>query len=202
MNLNDEYKTILAPTTANFRDKGSRFLGFVFPVTNTEEIKATLDELKSKYYDATHHCYAWVLGQDRSNYRINDDGEPSGSAGRPIYGQILSADLTNVLLVVVRYYGGTKLGVPGLINAYKSTAREAIDAAEKVTRLVCMSYQVSFQYTHMNQVMKTLKDSGATVNHTDFNNACKLLFTSPRLEALKIIAKLQNLDGVLLEEVK
>jgi putative IMPACT (imprinted ancient) family translation regulator len=104
--------------------------------------------------------------------------------------------------VVVRYYGGTKLGVPGLINAYKSTAREAIDAAEKVTRLVCMSYQVSFQYTHMNQVMKTLKDSGATVNHTDFNNACKLLFTSPRLEALKIIAKLQNLDGVLLEEVK
>jgi putative IMPACT (imprinted ancient) family translation regulator len=142
------------------------------------------------------------LGQDRSNYRINDDGEPSGSAGRPIYGQILSADLTNVLLVVVRYYGGTKLGVPGLINAYKSTAREAIDAAEKVTRLVCMSYQVSFQYTHMNQVMKTLKDSGATVNQTDFNNACKLLFTSPRLEAHKIIAKLQNLDGVLLEEVK
>lgn len=202
MNLNDEYRTILAPTTANFRDKGSRFLGFAFPVTNTEAIKATLDELKSKYYDATHHCYAWVLGQERSNYRINDDGEPSGSAGRPIYGQILSADLTNVLLVVVRYYGGTKLGVPGLINAYKTTAREVIDAAEKVTKLVCLSYQLSFQYTNMNQVMKTLKDGGAAIENTEFNNTCRLLFTSPRQEAQKIILKLQNLDGVLVEEVK
>jgi uncharacterized YigZ family protein len=198
MILNDEYHTISAPALANFRDKGSRFLGFLYPVNDLDEIKKCLDELKSKYYDATHHCYAWALGQDRANYRINDDGEPSGSAGRPIYGQMLSADITNVLLVVVRYYGGTKLGVPGLINAYKTTAREAIASAEIITRLITESYQVSFKYIQMNQVMKVLKESNASIVKTEFDEACKLYFSSPRLEAKKIIAKLTSIDGVLI----
>ncbi len=126
MLFSDEYKTIEGLAQGQFRDKGSRFLAFAIPVNNEKEVKTQLESLRKQYYDATHHCYAWMLGFDKSAYRVNDDGEPSGTAGRPIYGQILSHDLTNILIVVIRYYGGTKLGVPGLINAYKMAAIEAL----------------------------------------------------------------------------
>ena len=136
MLFSDEYKTIAEPSQGSFRDKGSKFLAFAFPAASEQEVKQHLEALRKQYYDATHHCYAYVLGFDKSAYRFNDDGEPSGTAGRPIYGQLLSADLTNTLMVVVRYYGGTNLGVPGLIHAYKTAALEAINHATILNKIV------------------------------------------------------------------
>jgi uncharacterized YigZ family protein len=197
----DEYRTIATPAVGNFRDKGSRFLSFIYPVSDLDEIKQHLVSLKSKYYDATHHCYAWILGDDKSVYRMNDDGEPSGSAGRPIYGQILSHDLTNVLVVVVRYYGGTKLGVPGLINAYRVSAKEAILASGIIIRIVHYSYEIQFEYPKMNAVMKVLKDNSAEVLSTDFGEQCKLSFAIPRMQATRVVDTILTISGVRIDRI-
>ncbi len=172
MLFSDEYKTITAPSQGSFRDRGSKFLAFAIPAKSEAEVKQQLETLRKKYYDATHHCYAYVLGFDKSAYRINDDGEPSGTAGRPIHGQILSKDLTNILIVVVRYYGGTNLGVPGLINAYKSAALDALNHADIVTRVVKEVYQVEFPYEVMNEVMKIIKDEILEVINNEFGTKC------------------------------
>jgi uncharacterized YigZ family protein len=168
MLFEDTYQEISEPSEGLFKDRGSKFFAHAYPVWSEDDIKLALDELKKKYYDARHHCYSWVLHPDKSAYRMNDDGEPSSTAGRPIYGQLQSYNLTNILVVVVRYFGGTKLGVPGLINAYKTAAKEALENAEIIEKLIKDVYQVEFAYPDMNIVMKILKDEELDQFEQDF----------------------------------
>lgn len=158
MLFSDTYRTIEAESKGLFRDRGSRFIALAFPVASQDEIKTRLAELRKEYHDARHHCYAWVLGHDRQAYRVNDDGEPSGTAGRPILGQINSRELTNVLVVVIRYFGGTLLGVSGLINAYRNAAADALDNAAVTERHMMEKWVITFPYAAMNDVMKILRD--------------------------------------------
>lgn len=155
--LPDYFKTIETASTAEYRDRGSRFIAYAYPVDSTEEFKARLAELKKEHPKATHHCFAYRIGLEGNIFRVSDAGEPSGSAGRPILGQIDSRQLTNVLVVVVRYFGGTLLGVPGLINAYKSAAAMALQVTPTVQKPVLLHYHLQFDYTQMNEVMKTVK---------------------------------------------
>jgi uncharacterized YigZ family protein len=170
------YRTITGPTTAQYRVLGSRHLGYAFPVRSEEEIKTHIDALWKEHHNATHVCYAWRIGWDYGKYRINDDGEPSGTAGKPIFGQIQSAELTNLLIAVVRYYGGTKLGTGGLIDAYKTTAKLCIDAATIEVRPVKDRYQLTFGYSDMPSVMKVLKDLDMEKNKMTTEAECMLDF--------------------------
>jgi uncharacterized YigZ family protein len=154
----DTYKTIAKPSEGSYSEKRSKFLAYAFPVQNEQEVKARLTEIQKKHWDARHHCYAYILGPHKDAYRLNDNGEPSGTAGRPIYGQLLSKDLTNTFVIVVRYFGGIKLGVSGLQNAYKVAAKEALDAAVIEERTIQEQYRVVFEYVKMNDVMQILKD--------------------------------------------
>ena len=158
----DKYRTVNAIAEGLYKEKGSRFISFIYPVKSEEEIKDIVAGLKTKYYDARHHCYAYCLGANRERFRANDDGEPSSTAGKPILGQIISNDLSNVLIVVIRYFGGIKLGVSGLIQAYKEAAADAINHAEIVERTVDEVIRVHFAYVVMNDVMKVLKESPKT----------------------------------------
>ncbi|HZH54819.1 MAG TPA: YigZ family protein, partial [Sphingobacteriaceae bacterium] len=158
--FDDTYRTILKPSEGIFRDRGSKFIGYAYPMTDENNLKDLLGEVKALHPKARHHCYAYRLTPDRSVFRINDDGEPSGSAGRPILNTLLSYDVTNVLIVVVRYFGGTLLGVPGLINAYKAAAKEALDAAEIVEKTVNDIYELTFEYLSLNDVMRVVKEEG------------------------------------------
>ena len=142
----DTYYTISAPSEGLFKDRGSRFIALAYPVTTEKEIKEIQVSLRKKYHDARHHCYAYRLGYDKSVYRVNDDGEPSGTAGKPIFGQIQSKDLTNIFIVVIRYFGGTLLGVSGLINAYRSAAADAIEHAQIIQKTIMDLYEISFEY--------------------------------------------------------
>lgn len=156
--FDDSYKTIAKPAEGSYSEKRSKFLAYAFPVQNEQEVKQRLAEIQKKHWDARHHCYAYILGPHKDAYRLNDNGEPSGTAGRPIYGQLLSKDLTNTLVIVVRYFGGIKLGVSGLQNAYKVAAREALDAAVIEERTIQETYRVTFEYVKMNDIMQILKD--------------------------------------------
>ena len=156
--FDDSYKTIAGPAEGNYSEKRSKFLAYAFPVQNEQEVKQRLAEIQKKHWDARHHCYAYILGPHKDAYRLNDNGEPSGTAGRPIHGQLLSKDLTNTLVIVVRYFGGIKLGVSGLQNAYKVAAREALDAADIVERTIQETFRVTFEYVKMNDIMQILKD--------------------------------------------
>ena len=156
--FDDSYKTIAKPAEGSYSEKRSKFLAYAFPVQNEEEVKQRLAEIQKKHWDARHHCYAYILGPHKDAYRLNDNGEPSGTAGRPIYGQLLSKDLTNTLVIVVRYFGGIKLGVSGLQNAYKVAAREALDAAVIEERTIQETFSVTFEYVKMNDIMQILKD--------------------------------------------
>lgn len=154
----DTYKTIAKPAEGSYSEKRSKFLAYAFPVQNEQEVKQRLAEIQKKHWDARHHCYAYILGPHKDAYRLNDNGEPSGTAGRPIYGQLLSKDVTNTLVIVVRYFGGIKLGVSGLQNAYKVAAREALDAAIIEERTIQETFRVTFEYTKMNDIMQILKN--------------------------------------------
>ena len=154
----DTYKTIAKPAEGSYSEKRSKFLAYAFPVENEQEVKQKLAKIQKKHWDARHHCYAYILGPHKDAYRLNDNGEPSGTAGRPIYGQLLSKDVTNTLVIVVRYFGGIKLGVSGLQNAYKVAAREALDAAVIEERTIQETYRVTFEYTKMNDIMQILKN--------------------------------------------
>ena len=142
----DTYKTIAAPSEGLYKEKGSKFLAFAYPVHNLDEIKTHLEQLRKDYFDARHHCYAYILGPRKDAFRANDDGEPSGTGGRPIHGQLLSADLTDTLIVVVRYFGGILLGASGLANAYKAAARDAIDHATIIQKTIDARYRLAFAY--------------------------------------------------------
>lgn len=170
----DSYLTIEKYTEAIYKEKGSKFLAFAYPVTTQDEIKQILADLRKKYYDATHHCYAYILGFDKEEFRMNDDGEPSSTAGKPIYGQLLSNNLTNVLVVVVRYFGGTKLGVSGLIKAYKTSTQVCLESAVIVEKKVMRLYEISFGYDKMNAVMSFLKQINAQQKHHSFDMECSI----------------------------
>lgn len=196
----DSYLTIARPAEAACRERSSKFLSFAYPVRCEAEIKELLDSLRKKYFDATHHCYAWRLGPEGEQFRANDDGEPSGTAGRPILGQMLSRELTDALIVVVRYFGGTKLGVPGLIAAYKEAAAEAIAAAEVVEQLVERTATVWFPYIAMNDIMKVIKDEQPTVRAQEFDNLCSVTLSIRASRAEALWNKLSKVEGATLEQ--
>ena len=172
--LTDTYLTIKEPSTGLFKDKGSKFLAFAYPVSNDQEIKKLVEALKKEYFDARHHCYAYRLGADKLTFRANDDNEPSGTAGKPILGQIVSKDITNVLIVVVRYFGGTLLGTSGLINAYKNASSDALSKAVIIEKKVFAIYQLVFNYEQMNYVMKIIKDHDLESFDQSFEITCSL----------------------------
>lgn len=197
MLFDDTYKTISKESEGLFKDRGSKFIAKAFPVTDDKQVKEQLEYLRKEYHDARHHCYAYQLGFDKSAHRINDDGEPSGTAGRPIFGQISSFDLTNVLIVVIRYFGGIKLGVSGLINAYKTASKEAILNTTIITKTISYVYQIDYQYTEMNEVMKILKDYKLKPSQQIFDLECRLEFQVRKGESDIIyekISKIKNLS--------
>lgn len=200
--LEDIYKTISAPAEGVFRDKGSKFIAYVFPITEEEVVREHLAEVRALHPKARHHCWAYRLSPDRQVFRINDDGEPSGSAGRPILNMLLSYDVTNVFVVVVRYFGGTLLGVPGLINAYKTATKEALDAAEIIEKTVNDVYRVEFDYLAMNDVMRVVKEENLHVLNQEFDNECKLVFELRQNEAAKVVGRMEKIDGVLIQYLR
>lgn len=171
---NDTFKSISGPAEGLYKEKGSKFLAFAYPVVSEEEVRAALEKIRKEYYDARHHCYAYRLGLSGDVWRYNDDGEPSSTAGRPIYGQILSRELSDVLIVVVRYFGGIKLGVPGLIRAYKAAAADALDHAEVVEKVASEGYAVTFDYVAMDRVMRVLKDMGIAPSGYTAEDVCRM----------------------------
>ena len=195
----DSYLTIAAPAEAASRERSSKFLAFAYPVQDEERIRELLDALRKKYYDATHHCYAWRLGAGGASWRANDDGEPSGTAGKPILGQLLSHELTDCLVVVVRYFGGTKLGVPGLIAAYRESAAEATAAAEIVRRTVDRTIRVSYPYLAMNDVMRVVKEEQPVIRSQSFDNLCTLELTIRESCADRLAQRLRKAGGSIEE---
>lgn len=188
-----KFSTIAATTTGDFRDRGSKFLAYAYPISGTEDVKKYLQLLKKEHPKAVHHCYAYRLGTEGTNYRANDDGEPSGSAGRPILGQIDSAGLTNVLVVVVRYFGGTLLGVPGLINAYKTVTTEALGKATVVEKWMEERFDISFDYPVMGEVMYLLRQHEATIYQQELQLFCRVTAGIPRKYAQACLQKLSEL---------
>ena len=172
--FDDTYRTLAAPAEGLYKEKGSKFLAFAYPVHTLEEVKAHLEQLRKDYFDARHHCYAYILGPRKDAFRANDDGEPSGTGGRPIHGQLLSADLTDTLIVVVRYFGGILLGASGLANAYKTAARDAIDHATIIERTIDVRYRLLFEYAAMNDVMRILKDYDLKPESPVYDLDCQL----------------------------
>jgi len=170
----DTYLSISQPAESLFKEKGSKFIAFAYPVENEQDIKEKLDLLRKKYYDATHHCYAYILGKDKKNFRANDDGEPNGTAGLPILGQIKSKNITNALVVVVRYFGGTKLGVGGLVSAYKTAAAEVLSQSKIIEKILSQSITFHFDYLQMNEIMKIIKDYELKILSQKFDNQCEI----------------------------
>ena len=172
---NDAYRTISENCKGLFKEKGSKFYAFAYPVVDEDEAKQHLKILRRKYHNARHHCFAYKLGhEDNSSYRVNDDGEPSGTAGKPIFGRIVSAGLTNILVVVVRYFGGTLLGTSGLIRAYRSATEDCLKNADIVERTVDVNFSISFQYEQINKVMHITKEGGLKIKSHDYGNECKM----------------------------
>lgn len=192
----DIYKTIDEPSEGIFRDKGSKFIAYAYPFKDENKVKEIIAELKSMHPKARHHCWAYRLTPDRTVFRVNDDGEPSGTAGRPILNVLLSMDVTNIMVVVVRYFGGTLLGVPGLINAYKSATQEALQIAEIVEKTVNDVYEVTFDYIQMNDVMRIIKETEVIVLSQDFDTKCKITFEIRKLQVNEVIGRMEKIEGV------
>ena len=189
----DFYNTIEKPSIAEFKDRGSRFIAFAFPIADTNEFKEKLTIVKKEHPKATHLCFAYRLGLDGTNYRVSDDGEPSGSAGRPILGQIDSKLVTNVLIIVARYFGGTLLGVPGLINAYKTVAALGLQITPIMQKPVLIHYQLQFDYTQINDVMKVCKQFDCLVAKQEMNLFCALQMGIPKNRLDEVLYKLNDL---------
>lgn len=196
----DSYRTIAGAAEAIYKEKSSKFLAYAYPVQSEEQIRALVEALHKKYYDATHHCYAWRLGPKGEAFRANDDGEPSGTAGKPILGQLLSHELTDCLIVVVRYFGGTKLGVSGLIAAYRESAAEAIAAAQIIERTVDRLIRFEFSYLSMNDVMRIIKEEQPEIREQIFDNLCRMSVAIRESRAEGLIGKLAKVEGLTLDE--
>lgn len=201
--MNDDfyYNSIEKTSVAEFKDRGSRFIAYAYPLKDVNDFKEELAALKKEHPKAVHHCFAYRLGLDGNNYRVSDDGEPSGTAGKPILGQIDSRQLTNVLIVVVRYFGGTLLGVPGLINAYKSAAALALQVTPVVVRPVLINYQVQFDYTQMNEVMKVIKQFDCAVLKQETQLFCSVEMGVPKSRLEEVLFRLKELRGVEVEKI-
>ncbi|MBQ8703115.1 MAG: YigZ family protein [Bacteroidales bacterium] len=197
--FDDTYRTIAAPAEGLYKEKGSKFLAFAYPVRTIDEVKAHLEQLRKDYFDARHHCYAYILGPRKDAFRANDDGEPSGTGGRPIHGQLLSADLTDTLIVVVRYFGGILLGASGLANAYKTAARDAIDHATIVERTIDCRYRLTFKYETMNDVMRILKDFDLKPLNPVYNLDCMLEVAIRQSESVRFYDAVADLRTVEIE---
>ena len=195
----DTYKTIAAPVEeVIFKEKSSKFLGYAFPITSEEEIKAHLEAVKKAHFSARHWCYAWQLGYGRhQRYRANDDGEPNNTAGIPIYGQIQSFELTNILVIVVRYFGGIKLGVGGLVQAYKTTAQLTLQETEIEEKLITEELVINFDYPLMNKVMRVVKEQNLTVTAQHLTESCELHLAIRQSDYAKVEEIFNNLYGVL-----
>ena len=197
----DTFNTITEPSEeALFKDRGSKFLGYAFPLQQEGEVKPIIENLKNGHYKARHWCYAWQMGVENVQYRVNDDGEPNNSAGQPIYGQILSIDLTNVLVVVVRYFGGTKLGVGGLVNAYKTAAQITLESAKIVTKTIDNHFKVFFEYPQMNTVMRIVKELNLHLIEQKMELTCEFTIAIRKSEAHRVSEAFSGLKGVRILE--
>lgn len=190
--IEDEYYTIKDTSEGLYKEKGSKFIARAIPVESEEEVRKKLEDIRKEYHTARHHCYAYQLGADKGIYRVNDDGEPSGTAGRPIYNQILSKNLTNILVVVIRYFGGTKLGASGLVNAYKTSTREALENAGIISRTVNDFYEVLFDYSETNNIMKIINEHDVRIISQDFDMKCHLTFSIRKRNSETIFKKIAN----------
>lgn len=202
MEISDTYKTIAHNAKGMFKDKGSKFLAYAFPVETEDEIKAHLNELKKEHYSARHHCYAYRLGKDGQHYRANDDGEPSGTAGRPIHGQLMSYELTNLLVVVVRYFGGTLLGVSGLINAYKNATIDVLSNAKIIVKTVTNSYQLHFEYPLQNTVMRILNEYQIETLEAEYTTNCQLKIGIRLKQEQEVSSKLEKIEGLIIKRLE
>lgn len=194
----DVYHSIASVSEGSFRDRGSRFLAYAFPVRNEDEVREHVKNLKKEHHSARHHCYAFRIGTREPAFRYNDDGEPSGTAGRPIYGQILSRDLTNILVVVVRYFGGTKLGTSGLINAYRSAAEECLAQAEITDRVIQKQFEIRFAYDIINQVMRIVDEEEAEICEKDFTESCRMILNIRESGFDRLKTRMIKLPGIQL----
>lgn len=200
-NSKEKYKTINAPTTSLFKDRGSKFLGFSHPITSIEDVKTNLAQIKKEHPKATHHCFAYRLGTEGLVFRASDDGEPSGTAGRPILGQIDSLGFTNILVVVVRYYGGTMLGVPGLINAYKTATAEALQIATAVEKWITQRVEITMDYNAMSEVLYLLKQGEAQVIWQNLQLFCTVIADIPKVHFAQYSELLLKIRGLTLTAI-
>jgi uncharacterized YigZ family protein len=199
MLFEDTYKTIKSQAEGLFKDRGSKFYAFAYHIESENEVKALVENLRKEHFKAVHHCYAYRLGLDKSNFRVNDDGEPSGTAGKPILNTLLSQEITNILVVVVRYFGGTLLGVPGLINAYKSATVEALTTADIIEKTVNDIYSVGFDFVQMNDVMKVVKEFNLKIRNQTYDNQCVMELEFRKTLTNQVIGKLEKIDNIAVE---
>ncbi|MCX6279052.1 MAG: YigZ family protein [Bacteroidetes bacterium] len=195
----DVYLSVVGESQGVYREKASKFIAFAMPVSTEEEVKEKLDSIRKAYHDANHHCYAYRLGHENPIYRTNDDGEPSGSAGKPIYGQILSTRLSDILIVVIRYFGGTKLGIPGLIHAYRTASREALDTAQIVEKTIRINFRVVFSYESMNEIMRIVKEEQVKMVRQITGEHCTIEFLVRKSVRQKVENRLARLKIVSIE---
>lgn len=198
----DQYKTIASQTEGLYKEKGSKFIAIAFPIFYEEEFKEKLQLLKKDYHDARHHCYAFRLGLTENEYRYSDDGEPNNSAGSPIFGQIQSFELTNIAIIVIRYFGGTKLGVGGLITAYKEAAKDALNNAKIVNRTVDNTYEIQFKYDIMSDVMNFIKKNNLEVISQILEETGVVQFRIRQSESVELISNLKEIQGIKIELLK
>jgi uncharacterized YigZ family protein len=203
MEVNDAYKTIEKPSVETlFKDRNSKFFGYTFPVLNEDNVKDAIEGLKKKHHSARHFCYAWQFGTETIRFRANDDGEPSNSAGMPIYGQIQAFGVTNILIVSVRYFGGTKLGVGGLINAYRSSAQLALEASDILEKTINIEFQLSFGYDMMNKVMRIVKERNLNIVSQQLELSCQYIISVRKKEAATVFEIFTNLYKVEVKELE
>lgn len=202
MTEKDTYKTINKPTEAIlFKDRNSKFFGYAYPIVSEDEVKLHINNLKKEHHAARHWCYAYQIGTEHISYRANDDGEPNNSAGMPIYGQIQSFDVTNILIVVVRYFGGVKLGVGGLINAYKTTAQLTLEASNILEKTINVDYLITFDYKNMNKVMRIIKEKSLSITNQKLELDCQITISVRKKEASQIFEIFNNLFEIDIKKV-
>lgn len=196
MMCEDIYQTISKPSEGFYKDKGSKFYAFAFPVYSEDEIKAIQKKLRKKYHDARHHCYAFRLGADKKIFRSSDDGEPANSSGPPILGQIQSKDLSNILIVVIRYFGGTKLGIPGLIKAYRTAALDAINNGKIISKTENINFKIEFEYPEMNSVMRIIKEENLDLINQKSELNCEITLSVRKKNVNSIIDRFKKINNL------
>lgn len=197
MEFKDTYKTIAYPSEEIlFKEKNSKFFGYAFPIDSEDQVKPLMEPLRKRHFNAVHFCYAYQIGTEKITFRANDDGEPSNSAGMPIYGQIQSQEITNVLIVIVRFFGGTKLGVGGLITAYKTAAQMALEATSIIEKTIDIHYLISFDYKHMNKVMRVIKEKNLEIITQKMEMSCEIEIATRKKNATIVLDTFENMFEV------